>query len=417
MNIIKTDSKKSSFFGYYDRQIKSSYTDQMIWHEVGFSGRNIEKSDSADILLGNADGNAETIGSTSAFNWQMGSNLQWLANKYVIWNDIHNGSVISHVYHPSDGSKKTGYPPVYEASKQNLKYLSLKPHRHIDRLGYDYVNAIPERGFDKSTLEADELVEVHIDIDGQYIKKNIFDNTEIEFLNQFAKGKRRFLDHPKYSPSEDKILFYLRVYSDLDRFETFAFIKFINTNEIYEFPRVGFYSHACWWSNEEVIIWSANPKYKFRDILRTRLRLNKYFQYYKSIIYLLKSLRTPPDIEAEKTLASANLRGCSYLCYRIGDKRLSLRQRISSPYGDGHPIKFDNEHFLTDTYELPDQSRRLLKVNYFTGNFTELGKFHSVLGDSANRCDLHPKIDEYRNIYIDLMTGIDDDERGVCVIE
>ena len=96
------DDGYSYFFGYYDVSPLSYNNKRMLAHRVSFDGREVQDGDLAEIgyfELGCSRFNK--IDQTLAWNWQMGSRLQWLyrdSDEHIIYNSIVNHRFVSIIY-------------------------------------------------------------------------------------------------------------------------------------------------------------------------------------------------------------------------------------------------------------------------------------------------------------------------------
>ena len=89
MEKLITPFKKNHFFGYYDKSPLNYSKNFILSHNVEHEGSSIKKNHFAKICLTNLN-NYETkiISSTYAWNYQQGSQLQWISEDKFIFNSF-----------------------------------------------------------------------------------------------------------------------------------------------------------------------------------------------------------------------------------------------------------------------------------------------------------------------------------------
>ena len=140
-----THGPKYHFFGYYDKFPWNASGRYMLGLETNFMDRPPKPDDVAVIgLIDTRDGHAwKRIAETTAWNWQQGTMLQWLASSpedTIIYNSRERGKYISVIHNIATGKKRTLPLPIYAISPDARKAVTLNFSRlHNHRPGYGYV--------------------------------------------------------------------------------------------------------------------------------------------------------------------------------------------------------------------------------------------------------------------------------------
>jgi len=92
----------SYFFGYYDKSPLNINCDKLLCHRVNFDGRDVNDDDIAEIgYIDLESGEFVLLDETLAWNWQQGSQLQWLPSKNnnsIIYNSIKDNKFVSIIF-------------------------------------------------------------------------------------------------------------------------------------------------------------------------------------------------------------------------------------------------------------------------------------------------------------------------------
>ncbi len=152
--VAVTGGPKMHFFGYYDVTPWDATDRYMLALEVDFQDRPPTPDDIATIgLIDTAEGNRwQPIAQTRAWNWQMGTRLQWLAtepDRLIVHNDRREGRFVAVVRDAFTGAEEAVLPrPVYALKPDGTEAVSLNFARVArTRPGYGYVGvADPSEG-------------------------------------------------------------------------------------------------------------------------------------------------------------------------------------------------------------------------------------------------------------------------------
>jgi len=118
--VFITSGPQSHFFGYYDKSPLDSSERFLLSHRVEFDGRMASADDIVELGVWDiTDGTYRTLSNTNAFNWQIGSMLQWLPgsnDSKVIFNDIESHDYVSKIIDIYSGSQKLLPTTIYSIS-------------------------------------------------------------------------------------------------------------------------------------------------------------------------------------------------------------------------------------------------------------------------------------------------------------
>ncbi len=340
--------RRHVFFGYYDKSPWDSSERYLLYLSVPLLGAHPTKENKGIIgYLDNADGKQHVIGKTRAWNWQQGCMLHWVDEKSPVfmYNDHRDGRYVTVIQHIHQGIRKVFPYPFYTVNKDGTEAMSLNFKRlHHLRQGY---------GYDPGDYK---LQEKYIPSDDGIFRLDLKDE-KVELilpLTEISKGigdksKHHWVNHIKYNPSGDRVVFLHRYISNGNRSSRMFTMKPDGT-DLYCLLDRGFVSHFTWKNDEEILATSGMPGddgsskyYLFEDKSDTVTRIGK------------DSLR-----------------------------------------GDGHPsFSPDGRWLLTDTY--PDQGgfRKLMIYDLEDDEKHDIGRFYNPIKYRHDplECDLHPRWD------------------------
>lgn len=386
----------SYFFGYYDKSPLDINNKYLLSHKVSFDGRDIKKDDKADVGYWDIKKNEFIkIGETNAFNWQQGSQLQWLPPDYknkVIYNDRRNNKFISIIYDIETKEERIIPFPVYVIHPDGNYALGVNYERlYFCRPGYNYKGIINKK-WDKPYHEDDGVFK--IDLQTGNIKQIVSTEDIVRInSNEHILNNNNWLEHIMFNPSGSRFLFFHRWnYNNKDYSRIFT----CNTNgkKLYMFPDVKFYSHYSWKNKNELTIWTLEPhNYSVKRKLLDNLKNNNFIRNFIKPVY--KSLKQfLPDNTINKITNSSkliNFKDETTDYQIIGENILE---------GNGHITWSNNKKYiLNDTYADSNNIRHLMLYSLKNKSIINIGKFYSNYNECIFRCDLHPKF-SHDNKYI-----------------
>ncbi|MGH1406884.1 MAG: hypothetical protein ACRBBJ_10040 [Rhodomicrobiaceae bacterium] len=384
------DDGFSYFFGYYDKSPLNDTNDKLLAHRVAFDGRPVKDGDTAEIGYFDLISNEFIkINETLAWNWQQGSQLQWLPSsngEKVIYNDIEKGSFVSRIIDISSREIKTIPSPIYVVHPNGKEALGINYERHYwCRDGYNYQN-IKNSKWDKPSHVEDGIYHINLETGGveQIIKiTDIIAHTPIpEF-----KESNNWLEHLMYNSNGSRFLFFHRWSKDEIDHSRVYIANSKDGMDLQLLPDSRFYSHCCWKNNTELTIWTYPPKKSNINITKVTSKIDRNGFIYQSAKYVVNlfSHKYKQKIKSKLIQQSCliNFTDHSDAQTYIGNDTL---------YGNGHQTwNEDKNQLLLDTYQDENNYRKLMLFNNSSNNLTILGKFNSTYNDSEFRCDLHPR--------------------------
>lgn len=349
---VVSSEKCESFFGYYDKSPINQSNTHILFQEV----EEISTSQLPDptkavniVLFDIVAKKYQSIATSTAYNWQQGTKLQWLSDTKFIYNDFDGNNYISNIFNIESSSFTTIDHPVYDCFKDQFA-LSLDFNRlNILDKGYGYKNINTE------LINNIEDGIFYIDLIKNYSRLIISIENIINLCyKNNMEGATHTFNHIMISPDGNKFIFIHRWYQNCVRYDSLI-LSNIEGTEIKVLADNDMVSHCCWINNENIVGYLKDPGY-----------------------------------------------GNSFYKINIVSGNIELFSDKLKSFSDGHP-SFHGNKMLFDSY--PDRSRmqHLFVYDFETDEVEKIGVFLSPLkyfGES--RCDLHPKwSNDGKKIFID----------------
>ena len=250
------------FFGYHDKINLNSYN-KILLHKVYKSKDNQELMAEVgyyDLL----ENELKTFDTTSAWSWQLGSQLQWIGNtQNVIYNSYYNNEPVSKIYSPKNNSVLKFLPyHIFNTSNNGeigifIDFIRLGNFRR----GYGYNNKKVNQKYNGFKLLNISNSSVIFDYSIEQICKQV----------NVLYSKDLYLNHFVFSPDDKKISFYLINNKNKNRFVTLIIFD-IENNFFIRLKELNQVSHLCWKNNEEILVTSSKDLKKFNLV---KLNLKK----------------------------------------------------------------------------------------------------------------------------------------------
>lgn len=386
------DDGYSYFFGYYDKCPLNIDNTKLLAHRVSFDGRDVQDGDTAEV--GYFDFNTSEfieIDRTSAWNWQQGSQLQWLPPKYdeeVIYNSIVGNKFVSVIFNIKTKKRKIIPFPVYVVHPNGKEALGINYERHHwCRPGYNYQN-LKNKIWDRPYHEEDGIYRIDLESGEVKLIVKIIDIVNNEKIPEFERCNN-WLEHMMYSPTGDRFMFFHRWHEGgIDHTRLYTG----NSNDgsdLFFYPDSRFYSHACWKNDRELTIWSMTPEsdaMKGKIDLISEIKKNAVLRAILGPIYrcILQPFLSKDMIEKvspkPKLINYVDQTGIYEI---VGNGLLSQNGHITWTK--------DGNLLLNDSYDDDEGYRHLELYNNRTGTLTKIGKFYSKYNECGYRADLHPR--------------------------
>lgn len=353
------------FVGYYDHSpFKEGDEDLLLIHSVRSPAyRRPDPNSVCSIqLINHRTGEvAAELGQTFSWNWQQGARALWMNPETVVYNiyDEAQESYRARIV-PISGGKSTLAPiPVQEVDSQGRIYS----------LSYEALSAIrPDYGYrnhkrSSSAMLTNAIKQFDPSVGELRTLVAVSELVEEATARHPCRIEKAKFNHVMASPDGEKILYLFRYFARGKRITDLYCSPTSPGKAILLVPDSGA-SHACWWDDDRVLVTMAGAK---------------GFGYY--------------------------LVSCS-----------SAESQLIWLHKDGHPLRFNDRFFLTDTYPNSRGVRELLMFSLRQSNPEVLLSCpEPTLFHGETRCDLHPSLSPSgRWIQVDCAIGV---TRSIAVLE
>lgn len=259
----------SFFFGYHDKKPFNYNDSKIIVHSYKNTKVLMDQSNK-EVFIDLIDLKSKKIlklDKTSAWSWQLGSNLQWHPKKNIIFfNKKINGNYITQqIDLRSKKIKKLNFS-IYNISSDGKKFLTAD-FTKIGKLrkGYGFKND----KFNKSiNLKKSEL--------------KIVINKKNKLLYKFDETKQKivigcYINHQTFSPKGDKIAYFYTVLKKDNQRQILFYYYCLKKkkNFLINLSKSKLISHYCWKNSEEILFTMKENNKQYSYILYN-IKLNKF---------------------------------------------------------------------------------------------------------------------------------------------
>ncbi len=344
---ILRDRSNEFFFGYYDKSPERN--GKVLFHEMESNHINI-------VVKSIADGKEEVIGTSIAFNWQMGARALWLTEDIVSYNDFDGQKYVSKWYSLSEKSIVRTVP---------LPTMDFREGKYILSPNFQKLRIIdPCYAYNNLPIPTDEEF-LDNSKDGIWIYDLVEDKLKLlistlDIINcknmTSHHGGYHGLNHIMISPNGESFIFIHRCRCGCERYDRLMFYEFKN-KKLSCLMDGKLQSHFCWINNQTVFGYGENDN---------RVGFYKIDINTKQPVYCELLTKEHPK--------------------------------------DGHPTVY-KDWIVIDSYPGLNRMQSLLAYNYKNNKIVFLGEFfHDMKHSVFTRCDLHPRFDENGNrLYFDTL--------------
>jgi len=382
MEKLITPFKKNHFFGYYDKSPLNDAKNFLLSHEVTSVGKKPNNNDEARICVTNLkNGNIKYVDTTKAWNYQQGSQLQWLSEEEFIFNS-YKGGYIAKVFDLKNFKlKKILKNPIYSISDNNKIYSSIDYSRiHKFREGYGYLQ--------KEYKSNESLLKIcDIEDSKTLIELNVEDFQSYPEMNL----NKCWIDHILFAPNSYDFVFLFRSLINDTSLFSYLFYYDYGQKKIFNVLNSGMAGHGAWFDKNNFIIWGREKQFtkKINKIDNSLLT---------SLIKIVRYIGVPNFVRK-------NLYGDEYIKFnKITKKTNSLKFKIPYNIAGGH-FSFLNEKnlMISDTYHNHKNESILFSYDLKNKLLKKFNKFKCVesIKNKSFRCDLHPRIISNNELIID----------------
>ncbi len=391
--VFATRGPRRHFFGYYDKSPLDARGRRLLCHAVDFDGRLVAAGDRAEVGYWDLETRKyHRLGETRAFNWQLGSMLQWVGPDFarrVVYNARREDSRRPHfgaVIRDLESGRDLDLPhTVYSLDPKGRYALTPSFERHaFCRPGYCYSGVRDDRlagnrpagdgifRLDLETGESRRIVAV-----SELIRRRPLSSMD---------GGAHYVEHLLVNPNGRRVAFFHRWQLRDGGIYTRCYTCDPQGSDLFDFPDSGWYSHGCWLDQRRFLITGrragtfSKVRYGSGVVAALRAPALKLFRRV--------SQRTTARWLHQKVASGA------YLCF-------TDRQGLDRVVGegvlleDGHPSLRPGagDWLLVDTYPGGSGRQQLLALHLESGRACELGWFSTPEEHRSTgyRCDLHPR--------------------------
>ncbi len=383
-----TPVDKSCWFGYYYNSPISRDGRKLLAHQVNFEGRMPNADDRCSIgYFDLQDESWHQIASSSAFNWQQGSMLQWLGpdfNSRVIFNDVENSHFVSRIVSVDSGQIETVPEAIYAVDPTGSFSITLNFERCYWTRAYSYAN-IRNEYWDKRIPKDDGLFRIDLKT-GK--KDRIIGLEAIVKANGIKDDgiSSHWLEHIIMNPTGTRVGFCYRFGGSLN-YATQLYTADVTGDNLWSHPIThgSNISHMGWRSSKEYVVFTqkiSNAGAAYSSLVKNRNLFSRIavFMYRKLV---------RPFISSAKIAAIAEKSGYAFTIDRSGIKG---RWGYGMLCYDGHPsFTRDGRFMLTDTYADEQGYRNLMIFDSEERKVVSLAKIFSSYNNCGWRADLHPR--------------------------
>lgn len=344
-----TINNEESFFGYYDKSPINNSNQFILFHSLNHeypSYKSTKENAAINICYYDINKSAAFfIDTSTAYNLQQGSRLQWINNTdciYNVFNPITN-YYESVIYNVAEQQVLKTIPfPIYD-THQNFA-LSLRFERlHAMRPEYGY----PQIQMSRETLDDltnDGIYFIDLETGAYHCSLTLRDIAAFKSAAMtYPKNTQHKINHIMISPDGQHVMFLHRYFINHVKHDRLI-LAAPNGKPISVMADHGMVSHCCWKNPTTIIAYMHHPSAG-----------NNYYSI---------------DIQSNTT---------------------SLINQDLGQFGDGHPSVY-NHQMVFDTYPNKSRHKTLSLYNLVTTTKTPiLSAFESLRYFGETRCDLHPR--------------------------
>ena len=256
------NSLKSFFFGYHDKKPFNLNDTKIIVHSFK-NTKNLKTQNIRKLSIELIDLKRKEIiklDNTSAWSWQLGSNLQWHPKKNIVFfNQKNNGKYITKKIDLNSNQIKKLNFSIYNMNLKGNKFL-IADFIKIGKLRRGY-------GFEsKETRKIPNLKKSELIMINEKGKRF--------FLHSFDETKKKsilgcYINHQTFSPNGEKIAYFYSILKKGNQRQIFFYYYCLKKKKNYliELSRSNLISHYCWKNNNEILFTMKIMKKKFTYIL------------------------------------------------------------------------------------------------------------------------------------------------------
>ncbi len=379
--VAETPTNRAHFFGFHDVTPWNPAGNALVVLRSDPGIRDLPDGDVAEVCVWRPGAAPEPVGTTTAWNFQMGARAQWLPDGSLVYNVVEDGRLAAVRMDLAAGtSALLGFAvgAIDGAGRE-----SVSPH--YGRLARHW----PAYGVPGSRSPS---VDVPVPDDDGLWKLNLETN-EVELFLSVAEVAAfqpltmpdhipQFLTHPLYSPSGNRIAFLHRfLTADHAAYTRLLTVDRNGSNmKVLAEEKV---SHFCFRDDDTILVWARQMSGAISAARRNGWLASPLLRPALKLARKLKGGMRQALIREHYVLVPID----------HPDQRKPVG-RESLPV-DGHPMyrPDDPRWFVTDTYPDEQRNQALMLFDMDNSRRIDIGAYPSDLsvGDGDIKCDLHPR--------------------------
>ncbi|WP_340112519.1 hypothetical protein [Maribellus mangrovi] len=387
INRINPANDWNYFFGYYDKSPWNKDETKVLAHRSKLLTNFPDSGETVEMgYIKLADGQFVKMGETQSWNWQQGTQLQWLNQnengEEIIFNDFNGNKERSKIVNPASGKEKIVDSSIYTIAANGKVALTLNYGRlYQNRKDYGYACAI-DSWSDIDKPEQDGIYSVDIE---KNTKKLILSIKEIAEYKENNLGlyTKHWVNHMMFNPSGTRFCFLHR----FQRPDGIIYSRFFTANSNGKNLRLifeGMISHYSWKNDSTILAWAGKRKLLGQGESGKKDLLRPLKKIIKPIYYALGK----PRFLMQKIMGDSY-----YLIQDVESENNAERIAFGKLISDGHcTISSDKKWILTDGYTDRNNKLPLYLYNMETEALFEIGRYKTPKElDGEVRVDLHPR--------------------------
>lgn len=381
---------RNFFFGFHDISPWNESDTLLAVHSF-LSSKNLKNRTSQDCIdisiWSPSENKVSIIDSTSTWNWQQGSRLQWMrGNKSssIIYNKRTSSNLlISSIYNTETGDQSILDYPIYGLSSSGKEATSMNFARLGEYWkGYGYIDVESEFDINAPTPSDDGIFIIDLESGERSLLVSLAEIASVKSPLSPSALTKRFVAHPTYSPSGDKICFFDRFHSEEGALLSRFFVIDSDGKDL-KLLGEGKWSHFDWVNDDELIIWS-----RASGSVVNKMNKSSYFSNNPLLRFALRQGRKLLAPSLKSKMTQEYFRRVNVL---TGENTSFAKGIITE---DGHPmISNDKNWIVSDTYHNKEGYQTLMLYNFSLNKRIDLDEYFVPVEyrDFDLKCDLHPR--------------------------
>lgn len=380
--IAETPVGMACFFGFHDVTPWSPANDALVVLRVDPALRTLPSGELAEVCLWYPGERLMPIGTTAAWNFQMGARCQWLADGRLVYNVVEDGELCAVAYDPESGAERR--LPFAVGTVDGGGRETISPHygrlaRHWPAYG---VACAAAPSVDVAAPDDDGLWRMDLTSGDLSLYLSVAEVAAFRPVS-VSGCTPHFLSHPLYSPSGRRVAFMHRFFTaDGGLYSRFLVADRSGANLRLLAEEKA--SHFCWRDDDIILLWTRGLP---RHVAALRRRGWTALPMLRTALRLARRWRG----RAKQALTKER-----YVHLNVND---GVRGEAVGPDClpvDGHPMyRPGRRWFVTDTYPDANRNQALILFDTRTGQRLDVGSFFAnpAYGNRDVKCDLHPRWD------------------------